>query len=578
MRLPPAKSNCEPIMTTLEQRSGVTEPVQHTRATAIAARGEWRFVAAIIALVLILTSAPYIFANVTAPSDRQFMGIMLDVPDHIQYFSWMRDLARAPLAANRLTAEPNDPALFNLLWWALGHLGAATGLDYAALFTLLRVLAIAVGLGGSYFFLRVAVPDDAQRRLAFILIAFGGGIGLIWIVVKYVGNLPAAPFPFDTYTAEPNTFLSMLGYPHFALAMGLLVATFALLLIALRKQQLRYALFAGIVALILGVQHTYDLVTMYGVFGVFGLLIWLRDRRFPRFLFICGVIIVGISAPPAGYSFLLTKNNPVWAEVLSQFDNAGAFTPNPLHLPILMGLPLLLALIGFRPRMLQSRNEIEIFVGAWFLTHFVLVYLPLEFQIHLLLGWQVPIAVLAAATLLTRIKPALANRSRTPQRLALGGLVGLALITNVYIFAWRFIELKRHELPYYLTRDEVAALDWLEANTDKSDVVLSTLDFNQFTPMWSDARAFLAHWTGTLDYHNKIAMVDTVLGPDARADQRQAILDQFNVTHIVAGTQRNPQPTAQNALPPSQLADLLSLRPVFAQGEVVIYQTSFAEH
>lgn len=560
-------------MTTLEQHSGITEPLQATHATSIATRSEWRFVAAIIALVLIFTSAPYIFANVTAPADRQFMGIMLDVPDHIQYFQWMRDLSSAPLAANRLTAEPNEPALFNLLWWTLGHLGVATGMDYTTLFTILRVLAIVVGLGGCYFFLRVAVPEGAQRRLAFILIAFGGGVGLIWIAVKYISNLPEAPFPFDTYTAEPNTFLSMLGYPHFALAMGLLVATFALLLIALRKQQLRYALFAGIVALILGVQHTYDLVTMYGVLGVFGVLMWLREGRFPRFLFICGAIIVAISAPPAGYSFLLTKNNPIWAEVLSQFDNAGAFTPNPLHLPILMGVPLLLALIGFRPRMLQSRNEVEIFVGAWFLTHFVLVYLPIEFQIHLLLGWQVPIAILASATLLKRIKPMLVNRSRSIQRVVLGGLVGLAVITNVYIFAWRFIELKRHELPYYLTTDEVAALDWLEANTDKSDVVLGTLDFNQFVPMWSDARAFLAHWTGTLDYHNKIAMVDTVLGSDASADQRQTILDQFNVTHIVAGTQA----TVQNPMPSAHLADLLSLKPVFTQGTVVIYQTMFAE-
>ena len=83
---------------------------------------EWRFVGWIIILVLVITTLPYLFGYVTAPPDKQFMGTMLDVPDHMQYFSWMRELSHSFLSANKLTPEPNPPIFFNLLWWGMGRI------------------------------------------------------------------------------------------------------------------------------------------------------------------------------------------------------------------------------------------------------------------------------------------------------------------------------------------------------------------------------------------------------------------------------------------------------------------------
>ena len=37
--------------------------------------------------VLLVTSIPYVYAYLSTPADKSFMGIMLDVPDHAQYFS-----------------------------------------------------------------------------------------------------------------------------------------------------------------------------------------------------------------------------------------------------------------------------------------------------------------------------------------------------------------------------------------------------------------------------------------------------------------------------------------------------------
>ncbi len=70
---------------------------------------EWRWVWAIILFILALTSLPYLYGYLSSPSDKQFMGLMLDIPDHGQYLSWWRGFQSSLLVNNKLTPEPNDP-------------------------------------------------------------------------------------------------------------------------------------------------------------------------------------------------------------------------------------------------------------------------------------------------------------------------------------------------------------------------------------------------------------------------------------------------------------------------------------
>ncbi|HWQ12430.1 MAG TPA: hypothetical protein VNL77_06510 [Roseiflexaceae bacterium] len=527
-------------------------------------RGELRFVAALVTLALLISSAPLVYGYLATPPDKHFVGVVYDVPDHAQYFAWMRDLARENLAPNRLTPEPNAPAFFNLLWWGVGRLGAFTGLDYAALWALLRILAALALLGAGYAFIRVAAPH-AQRRLAFGLFAFGGGLGVVWVAVKYLRSLPDAPFPFDIYTAEPNTFFILMAFPHFGLALASVIAMLGLTLTAYRRRQLRYALAAGAVGFTIGLQHAYDLITVFAVIALFGLLVWLRDRRFPAFLLKSGALIAALSAPPAAYLSALVLTDPTWGRKLEQFDNAGAWTPLPWHLPILLGAPFLLALLAFRPKMLRSRDDAQLFTAAWFVAHFPLVYLPVKFQIHLLLGWQVPIAILAAGALLTTVRPWLAQHAPALVRPTLAALLGLCMVTNVYITAWRVLDFSRHTAPYYLTQDEVAALRWLGERTTRADVVLADLEFGQNVPVWSDARAFLSHWAGTLDFFAKRALAAEVLDPATPPARRAAILDQYAVTYVVARPQNGP-PEVLAASSAGQLTQ------AFRAGDVTIFR------
>ena len=73
------------------------------------------------------------------------------------------------------------------------------------------------------------------------------------------------------------------------------------------------------------------------------------------------------------------------------------------------------------------------------------------------------------------------------------------LPTNLYLWAWRFTDLGRHDYPYYLYEDEIQALGWLRENAEPDDTALSSLALGQYIPAISGSKAFLAHWAQTVD-------------------------------------------------------------------------------
>ena len=85
---------------------------------------------ALLTLVLIVVSGlPFFYASTLPAGDRQFMGIVADVPDTAQYFAWQRAHQQALIVSNWMTPEPNAPAFFNTLWLVLGWLSAWTGMS-----------------------------------------------------------------------------------------------------------------------------------------------------------------------------------------------------------------------------------------------------------------------------------------------------------------------------------------------------------------------------------------------------------------------------------------------------------------
>ena len=111
-------------MTSSTQTVSTTLPASDSASgVRLFARREWLLVGVFIIVILAITALPYVYAYRSAPPDRQFMGVMVNIPDHFQYFSWMRSSRTQVLVPDQMTPEGSAPLLFNLLWWTLGPQG-----------------------------------------------------------------------------------------------------------------------------------------------------------------------------------------------------------------------------------------------------------------------------------------------------------------------------------------------------------------------------------------------------------------------------------------------------------------------
>jgi hypothetical protein len=561
-------------MTTTNAVSAIHQPSQ-TRSKPLFTTREWLYVGLVILVVLAVTSVPFLYGYRSAPPDKQFMGVMVNIPDHFQYFSWMRESQTNILVANQLTPEDSTPLLFNFLWWTLGRIEALTGLSYDALYQIARLLAGAFVITATYFFCGIVFSNRAKRWTAFLIGVLGGGLGWLLVLEKAVRGTPGVSSPFALYTSEPNTFFNILAFPHFAIAAGLISLIFGLVVLGQRSQQMRYAWWAAVLSLLLGVQHSYDMFIIYPVIGLYALFIWVRDRKFPMYLFKLGIIVVLLSVWPALQAFYITQADEVWKGVLSQFDNAGAWSPPPYLLPILMGVQWLLAIWALDIKTpWRERDDTHLFIMAWFLSHFVLIYIPLNFQIHLFSGWQVVTAVLATIGLYTRVLPWLSKRlpNIRRERLALYASILLVLAVlplSVYLVGWRIIDLRRAENPFYLRKTEVAALDYLESQVQSNDVVMSSEAIGQFVPALTGARSFLGHWAQTLDYYGKEDMVNAFFNSATPDAERQRILRDYRVGYVI----HSPEEAELGNYDPSTAPYLTE---VFADGDTTVYQVDAA--
>lgn len=520
----------------------------------------------VIGLTLV-TCLPYVYGFLSTPHDKVFMGIMLNVPDTAQYYSWARESSHSLLIEDMLTPESGQAVYFNLLWLVIGRLAGFLGLGVALTVQLVRPFIDAFFLCAIFWFVCRLTSDRIQRWVGFLTVVLGSGLAWTLLISKLFQSNVA--FPLDLYTYEPNTFLTLLAFPHQAMADGLLVLVLGTAAIAFERGSFRLAAVAGLLALTLALQHGYDLVIVYAVLGVVALTLSIQGKRRLQPLALYATIGI-LSAPGGAYMLYVTRVSPIWRGVLAQYGNAGVFSPQPAHLLLVMGLPLVLIVLSRNP--LQGHEHLaarELILRSWLVAGCLILYLPVNFQIKLIGGWQIPVGIVSARILLYQVAPTL-NRAirlvKCPRNLVLGLLIAVTIIpTNAYLYAWRFVDLSRHDYPYYLYRDEVGAMQWLDAHTRRSDVVLSSLTVGQYIPSLAGDHAFLAHWSETLDFYNKGRMVTEFFDPNWSDRDRLQILSGYYVTYVFYG----PEERRLGSYDPS-LASYLTK--VYVSPRATIYQ------
>lgn len=360
----------------------------HVQPGPVITAREWRWVAAVSAAILILTSLPYLAGYGAETDDLVFGGAVYDRQDYSLHLSVMQQGARGAWQYQTLvTSDPHRAGLVRLLYLALGHAARLAGLSLPAVYHAARLALGAAALAAVYLFAARCLRPIALRRTALLFFGLGSGLG--WLMLSLGWTLRPDLSPIDFWLIDAYGFFSLLAFPHFAAVIALLAIAFERLAAyfeAGRGRDLLFAAAAGV-----GLQLVQPFAPWVLDVAAASLAV-LRGMRSRRTLTALGVL--GASqAPYFIYSVRLFGADPVWASIQ---DQTVTLSPPPTAYVLGYGLLAPLAVWGAVKVLRRRAGEASGLAATWLLAAFALAYLPWNLQRRFTEGVMAPLAILAA--------------------------------------------------------------------------------------------------------------------------------------------------------------------------------------
>jgi hypothetical protein len=526
---------------------------------SLISKNEYRFVLIVGIIALAIASIPYILGAALATEGRVFGGFVYAVEDTYSYLAKMRQGAEgAWLFHIAYTSEPHMGTLFFPFHLLLGKIATLLPGDDLTV-QMARVYHVArwvFGLGlllTVYRFLAAFTERVAVRRVAWLMVTFGGGLG--WLIVA-LGQSDWLGFPpLDFILPEGFTFLVLYAFPHIALGRTLLLWGILFLLRAWNvepeisnrstecsrrlKSQIsrsRWGALTGLLWLLMGLIVPFYVPVAWAVMGAAWLVLCVRRRRVMWQEAWLAAIPAFVSAPVVGYSLWVFNSDPVY-EVWSSQNLI--LSPHPLHYLAAYGVPLLLAAFAVQE---AWRSEKPVWLAlAWVVVVPFLVYLPFNLQRRLVEGVQVPLSLLAALGLvqISNLKSQTASgklqMASGRQWLIVSVMLVALSLTNVMLVAGNALVLRWRSAPIYRDGAEIAALDWLSERIDADDVVLSSYETGNYLPARARARVFVGHGPETVRFAEKKALMTRFFDAAAGDAWRQELLGDHGIDYVFWG-------------------------------------------
>jgi hypothetical protein len=498
--------------------------------------GERRWLWGWVATIAVLTLVPYVVAVAFTPPGTAFLGSLLNTDDTAQFLAAMRQGREGRwLYRNQFTPEDTRPLVMYplyVLWgkltgWALPPLVAYHVLRLAGAIVLLSLVSRLA---------RVSLPGGTRRpswRTAFFMAAFSSGLS--WLAA-FLPQEIAPRYMADLSLIELSTFQSFFVVPHFAWGLACELLTYLCFYRAIevgigRKTFWRWSLGGGAACLGLGLTFPFLLPVVYAVLGAAAILAMVTRREWARSALWSAITIAALSAVLVAYYGVIFLFDPLWHATHVVGNTTGS--PSIVSTILGYGLVLPLAVAGaiWITRKQRWHGPQQSFLLAWAVVNGALPYVPVPFQGRFAMGWHVVLCLLAAQGLhwlVRRLPPARADRVRN--------IVVILTIpsTLLILLAGPYMAISQGTFPFYLSRDELVAMDWLANRVNERDVVLASYAIGNLIPTRAPCRVFVGHQFESVRLEDKLAMVNAFYADMADTD-RQALLDEYGVTFVYYG-------------------------------------------
>ncbi len=508
-------------------------------------RRERNFVLVLILVMVIITTLPYLYGYLNRPVGSYYTGKhAISSIDLYTYFSYFEQAKQDHFFfVDLYTSEPQPRENINLFFFAFGYLGKILGLSDLLIFHLARIILIPISLVVVYLFLTYLWKEKIRRQISFVFLLFASGVGFFAssALAKLAGgNFNELNYPLDLWVSEANFFLSLYHNPLYIAAWTLILAIFLLMLLAWENDNFKYSLAAGILALILFNIHPYNPPTVYGVLGVYLLLLIFLESKFWLYAKHYLVLLI-ISAPAIFYNFWLIGTNPVMRGRLLESVN---LMTKPLATITGYGFLLVFALGGLiiflRNR--DWRNRKLLFIITWSATSFVLVYLDfLRLPRRLTLGLEFPLVILTTYFLFDLDRLINQRWPRFAKLLSRNLLVGIYLFiflftfSNLYLYSNDWIAYARRFPDYYLSGEALKVAEVIKKETPENSLILASYKTGNLIPGLTGRRVYAGHFAETIDHLRKISELDWFYSSDEETEAKYQFLRDQKIDFIIEG-------------------------------------------
>ena len=434
---------------------------------------ERRFPLLITALVIVLIVAPYLFAVQVNNADSIFGGFSINPIDGHSYLAKMQQGMRGEWRfVLPYTAEAGNGAFLFLFYLGLGHLGRILNLPLIILFHSVRVIGAILLLGVLYLFNKKLFKEQRYQNLGFAICALGSGLG--WIAIF------AGLFSSDFWVAEAYPFLSMYTNPHFSIGLSLMI----LALMPDRKPSKIADLCLGIglgiiqpfaVVIVLIVKTGKIIVDVFELEG--------ESQR----IFKAGDLFPTIAFAFGGGSILVYQYWSILSDPILALWNSQNVTVSPRISDLIISLCPTLVLAGAGVKTAWQKRRGRSLV-IWAVVSLVLVFIPWNLQRRFLTGIYVPLAGLAVYGLID-----LERTKWLSFRFSAIVILVLVIPTNIIVLVSGIQAAARHDHKIYQDREIYSGLSWINENTSRDVLVLTSEEVGLFVPSITGRRVIYGH-------------------------------------------------------------------------------------
>jgi hypothetical protein len=465
-------------------------------------------------IFLILITGPYLYGCFSVEGDFLFNGFLLNPIDGNSYLAKIQ-LGRDGLWKFSLpfTAEQSPGGYLYLFYIFLGHIGQLLNLGNLTIFHAARIGGSITLLFSLVFYFRKVIPNQKARKWALIIALFGSGMGWLGIVFGY--------FSSDFWVAEMYPFLSAYTNPHFPLGLGLM-----LLLITPRGIENPYVRFMG--GLLLAIIQPFGAVLAIIITGMdfilnsfknsdkWSWLIWKHDGFYSV-----------LSTALGGGFFVIYQYHSILNDPLLRIWNAQNRTPSPEPFDLLLSLSpiILMSFIGVRKAWYKTETSTLL---IWAVTGLCLSVIPWPLQRRFLTGLFVPLSGLAGLALFSG-----QQRNNRMIKTARFLVFLFSIPTNLIVLFSGVQAIHQASEAVVYPAELQRAFSWIEANTQRSDIVLGDKRIGNLIPAYTGRRVLYGHPFETVDSERMAKIVEDFFAKETDLTRKNEIINTWDVDYIL---------------------------------------------